>query len=73
MLALTNPEQLGFYGQDIRVVYKDGHELSGHATMHACDDLIDLRVAAGQSYQFSLRDGNLKQVTCLHDIDEDAG
>jgi hypothetical protein len=70
MLAITNPEQLGFAGQDIRLVFKDGHELTGHATMHASDDLIDLRVADGKSCQFSLHDRNLRSVTCLHDIDE---
>ncbi len=70
MLAITNPEQLGSFGQHIRLVFKDGSALTGLATMHATDDLIDLRLAEGQGYQFSLDDENLKEVTCLHDLDD---
>ena len=70
MLSITNPEQLGFFGQDIRVIFKDGRAITGHATMHAADDLIDLRVAEGQGYQFSLQDDNLHEVTCMQELDD---
>jgi len=70
MVAINNPEQLGFNGQDVCVIFKDGREISGHATMHASDELIDLRLADGRRYQFSLHDDNLREVTCVHDIDD---
>ncbi len=70
MSVITTPEQLGACGLDIRVNYQDGSLLSGHATMRADNDLVDLVLADGRVVRFSLQDADVREVTCLGSHDD---
>jgi hypothetical protein len=70
MTTITNIEQLGFSGQDVRVRFADGRRVHGHATMRADSDLIDLWVPGGTCYAFALTDGSVAEVTCGKDLDD---